>query len=277
MGRPKRNEVLGDTYHVFFRGNRGEKIFRQVADYTLFLKDLEALAEAHHVAVIAYCLMPNHVHLCVRTRKGGSLLATLMQRLNLRHARRYNRAYRVRGRLNESRYHAKVVVESQSPRTDQRKYLTALVRYIHANPVRARLTLSAGEWRYSSHASYVGNDMPWVESAEVLKEMGGVEGYSAVMATAQPPEEEQMFRPPRREPPTSNDRLEEARALIASAERSALYAGKRLAPELRAARLLAAKELLLKGFSHREIAQALETRPPPLRASEDEPPYGLAA
>lgn len=289
MGRPKRNEVLGSTYHVFFRGNRGENIFRQAADYLCFLWDLAKLAREHSIAVLAFCLMPNHVHLCLQTHVGGDKLATLMQRLNLRHAIRYNGTYGVRGRLNEARYHAKVVIEHLSEDEKGREYLRTLIHYIHKNPVRARLCLKADQYRYSSHLAYLGQeDLPWLEKDHVLEVMGGVEQYAARIAREQTEEEEKLFRPPRREKRTPEERLAMARQILAKAERSVLYAGRRIVTELRAARERAVKELLGQGFSHHEIAEAMKTgaRVPPKRpdpgagpchTSEDEPAYGLAA
>ncbi len=287
MGRPKRNEVLGSIYHVFFRGNRGENIFRQAADYICFLADLVVLTKEHKISVLAFCLMPNHVHLCLRTHTDGDTLAKLMQRLNLRHAIRYNSTYKVRGRLNEARYHAKVVIEYLSEDEKGDEYLRTLIHYIHKNPVRGRLCLTADQWKYSSHRAYLGEeDLPWLEKDQVLEVMGGVEKYAARVAREQTEEEEKLFRPPRRERRTPEDRLAMARQFLAKAERSALYVGRRLVTELRAARERAVKELLEQGFSHQEIAEAMKcgarvpSRPPdpgPTHASEDEPAYGLAA
>jgi putative transposase len=109
MGRRVRMEYPGVVYHVFSRGNRRTAVFRSPAEYEDFIADLERLAKLHKAEVLAFCLMSDHPRLCLRTGEDGDPLSLLMQRLNLRHARRFNRIHKVRGHLNECRYRAQVV------------------------------------------------------------------------------------------------------------------------------------------------------------------------
>ena len=67
MGRAPRAEFRGALYHVFSRGNRREKLFLDEEDYGAYLAHLRETADELGVAVIAYCLMPNHPHLCLQT------------------------------------------------------------------------------------------------------------------------------------------------------------------------------------------------------------------
>jgi hypothetical protein len=108
-----------------------------------------------------------------------------MQRLTLRHAKRFNRLHGVAGPLNESRFHAQVV--------DSERYLLALVRYIHFNPVKAGLVGRPEAWPFSSHRAYLGRGYRFVETGEVLARGGGLSGYRRLMDSPVPPEEEAVF------------------------------------------------------------------------------------
>lgn len=172
MGRVRRDETPGSIKHVYCRGNRGELVFEDDGDYAAFTEKLFELANKMRIDILAFCLMPNHFHLCVRKNAEGATLAKFMQRLNLWHARQYNSKHGVRGRLNESRYRAKIV--------DSDSYLINLVRYIHLNAVRAGIVATVGEWKHCSHAMYLGKcKNPGVATGLVFEKLGGVAGYRA--------------------------------------------------------------------------------------------------
>ena len=183
MGRAPRLEFAGATYHVFARGNRRERIFLDDEDYRDYLADLRRLAQVQQVAVLAYCLMPNHPHLCVRTN--GVPLSVFMQRLNTRHAKRFNAKYRVHGHLHEGRYRALLVDES--------RYLLSLVRYIHQNPVRAGLARTAREWPYSSRTEYTAKET-WVSRDDVLSYFASPSEFEAFTDSPVPPDDKEVFR-----------------------------------------------------------------------------------
>jgi REP element-mobilizing transposase RayT len=182
MGRAPRAEFRGALYHVFSRGNRRERIFLDDDDYRSYLESLQGLAKEMDAAVIAYCLMPNHPHLCIQTH--GAPLSKLMQRLNGRHSKRFNRKYQLRGHLNEGRYNAIVV--------DADTYLLRLVRYIHRNPVRAGLVGAAGEWSYSSHSEYLAPSS-WVARQKVLAHFADFAAFEAYVALDTNAEDAEVF------------------------------------------------------------------------------------
>jgi REP element-mobilizing transposase RayT len=273
MGRRVRIEYSGMTYHVFSRGNRRAAVFRSPAEYQDFIADLERLTKIHGVQVLAFCLMPNHPHLCLRTGEDGDPLSVLMQRLNLRHARRFNRLHSVRGHLNECRYRAQVV--------DTGRYLLSLVRYIHQNPVRARMVERAEDWPYSSALAYAGRAWPFVLTAEVVKLAGGSEAFARMMTEKQPKKERDLFaatkaglpallgdlallrwRPMHRGPWTRNPPRE---AIESEAEETArragwnldCLAGREARRELQQARRTVAVELRARGYRLHQIARVL--------------------
>src|SRR5687767_8959859 len=183
MPRAPRAQYRGALYHVFVRGNRRQKVFLDDDDYRDYVALLSKLARELDAEVLAYCLMPNHPHLCVRTQ--GAPLSSLMQRLNTTHAVRFNRKYKVQGHLNEGRYRALVV--------DADVYLLRLVRYIHRNPVRAGLVARAGDWAHSSHREYLARDS-WVARHHVLRHFESPETFEEFVAQETTEEDAAVFR-----------------------------------------------------------------------------------
>lgn len=91
--------------------------------------------------------MPNHFHLLVEVHKNP--LSIIMQRMLTGYTRYYNRIHRMRGHLFQGRYKA-ILCEKDS-------YLLELVRYIHLNPVRARLVKEPGAWQWCGHKELAEN------------------------------------------------------------------------------------------------------------------------
>jgi len=85
------------VYHVMARGNHQEPTFRGPADYHAYLDRLARYQQRHRVRLYAYCLMPNHVHLLIRTSEAP--LGKFMQSVQQSYTQRFNRAYDVVGHL----------------------------------------------------------------------------------------------------------------------------------------------------------------------------------
>lgn len=142
MARPLRIEFPNAFYHVMSRGNERKAVFRRPGDYVLFLETLGEACTWFRVDVGSYCLMPNHIHLLVRTEEAN--LSRFMKRLLGVYTIRFNRRYRRVGHLFQGRYKALVV--------DKDRYLLAVSRYIHLNPCRAGIVSSPEAYRWSSLA-----------------------------------------------------------------------------------------------------------------------------
>ena len=143
MPRRNRLDQPGLPHHVIQRGNNRSACFFADADFLSYLRWLRMAARDHSVAIHAYVLMTNHVHLLATPAKPGAL-ATLMQSLGRRYVRYVNSTYGRTGTLWEGRYRAGAV--------DSEDYLLRLYRYIEMNPVRANMVSHPGEYRWSSHA-----------------------------------------------------------------------------------------------------------------------------
>jgi REP element-mobilizing transposase RayT len=92
MARKPRVEYAGAFYHVICRGNQRQVIFRSDADRKYYLERLEDYRQRYGFNVYAYVLMSNHVHLLIQTGEVG--LSRIMQGLQLKYTRYYNRKYK---------------------------------------------------------------------------------------------------------------------------------------------------------------------------------------
>lgn len=151
MSRPLRIQYPDAWYHVMNRGRRGEEIFEAKEDYLSFVELLQELNDVFNVKVAAYCLMPNHYHLLIRTPDAN--LSRSMRHLNGVYTQRFNRRHGCVGQLFRGRYKS-IVVESDS-------YALELVRYIHRNPLESRLVDDLQKYQWSSHKPYLSDAKKW--------------------------------------------------------------------------------------------------------------------
>lgn len=147
MGRRPRLHYPGAFYHVISRGNRRQKIFQSQGDFRQFESLLREIREQTGFTLYAYVLMPNHFHLLMQVAEKP--LSKVMQSLLYRYTRYYNQRYRQVGHLFQGRYKAIVC--------DKESYLLELVRYLHLNPVRARMVREPRGYPWSSHRVYLGD------------------------------------------------------------------------------------------------------------------------
>ena len=146
MARRARAEVEGGLYHVITRGNNRRQIFHSPKDYEKFLLLLSIQKVRLPFFLYAYCLMTNHVHLLIERQ--ADPIGRIMHRVLTGYSQYYNRRYGRAGHLLQGRHKA---ILCQSDR-----YLSELVRYIHLNPVRAKMVDKPEQYEYSGHRVYLG-------------------------------------------------------------------------------------------------------------------------
>src|SRR6185503_5380118 len=98
MARLPRTKAAGYPHHVIQRGNNRQAIFADTADYQRYLQLLQEISSGHSVAVHAYVLMTNHVHLLVTPAAEGGL-SRFMQALGRRYVRWFNDRHQRTGTL----------------------------------------------------------------------------------------------------------------------------------------------------------------------------------
>jgi putative transposase len=153
MARKPRIHFPGAFYHVILRGNGKQDIFFEDDDRYRFYLLLQEGVERFRHRIHALCLMSNHVHLVVQVE--DIPLSRIMQNLSFRYTRWVNWRHGRCGHLFQGRYKA-VLVDGDS-------YLLELVRYVHLNPVRAKVAASAEEYPWTGHKAYRGEEsIPWL-------------------------------------------------------------------------------------------------------------------
>lgn len=164
MTRPLRVEYPGAFYHVINRGNAGGDIFKSLRDREKFLECLEAATSRFSIRIHTYCLMTNHYHLLVETPEAN--LSRAIQWINVSYAVYFNFKRDRRGHLFQGRFKSILV--------DADEYLKHLSRYIHLNPVRAKIVESASDYQWSSYNYFIGKKKipEWLETTLLLSQFG---------------------------------------------------------------------------------------------------------
>lgn len=185
MTRPLRIEYEDALYHVMNRGQSRQDIFFQDDDYEEFFK---IIAEANHhwkIQVYAYCLMRNHYHICLGTPQGN--ISRAMRHIDGVYTQRYNRAHHVDGPLFRGRYKAIII--------DSEEYLGSVVRYIHLNPVKAKVVEKPQEYPWSSHKFYLKPDRrpQWLKTNKLLESFDGPKGFQEYVMEGNGPEIEKFY------------------------------------------------------------------------------------
>ena len=137
MPRRARLDAPGTLHHVIVRGIEKRRIVNDVADRKNFVNRLGELAGSTNTVIYAWALMTNHAHILLRSAEIG--LSGFMRSLLTGYAILYNRRHRRWGYLFQNRYKSIVC--------DEQAYFTELVRYIHLNPLRARLVKNLSQNR----------------------------------------------------------------------------------------------------------------------------------
>jgi putative transposase len=166
MPRGPRLDTEGALHHVIVRGVERSKLFRGKSDHEDFLRRITEIIPGTGASIYAWCLMPTHVHLLVRTGHGA--LSGFMRKLLTGYAVSFNHRHRRNGHLFQNRY--KSILVEEEP------YLLELVRYIHLNPLRADIVERADQlvaYQWSGHAALMGRAThSWQDCTYVLRYFG---------------------------------------------------------------------------------------------------------
>jgi len=166
MPRKPRIDYPGLLYHIIVRGIEKAKIFKDEQDRQGFIIRLGEQLKIHGAQCFGWTLMSNHIHLIIR--RGEKPLSSLMRHLLTGYAVNFNLRHKRVGHLFQNRYKAVIC--------DEEIYLLELIRYVHLNPVRARIIKDIREldlYPWTGHSYLVGeNKNEWQEIEEVLSYFG---------------------------------------------------------------------------------------------------------
>ncbi len=169
MARRPRHDRPGSWHHVMNRGVAKRPLFEDLTDARFFLARLADQVRRGRIEVHAYCLMTTHFHLLVRSPVGA--LSEVMRLVQNEHSRHFNRRRKRDGTLVRGRFSSKPVRSLVYRRT--------LVRYIDANPVRAKLVPTSFEYLLGSASAYQRpSGPPWLSREWVEEEVRRITGNS---------------------------------------------------------------------------------------------------
>lgn len=153
----------GYYYHLYNRGVNYQPIFFTPANWLFFIKQLRQYGQPESVSMIAYCLMPNHYHFLVYV-KADDFSQKVMQPFGVSYTKAINKQEKRVGSLFQGPFKVKLV--------DTDEYLLHLSRYIHLNPVFAKLVDHPAKWKFSSYQDYIGlRSGTWPEPGVVLAQL----------------------------------------------------------------------------------------------------------
>jgi REP element-mobilizing transposase RayT len=170
MSRRLRIQYSGAIYHIMARGNGRQEIVRDDDDRDRLQEHLGRAAIRCGWRVYAFVIMSNHIHVVLKTPQPN--LARGMQALLSAYANGWSRRHRFGGHVFQGRYRAELV--------EDESYLWTVTRYLHLNPVRARMVENPAAWAWSSYPGYAhrGRRLEWVAYDEVLASWAGGFGGS---------------------------------------------------------------------------------------------------
>jgi putative transposase len=161
-------------HHLMSRGNDKREMFLDAADYRKYLQLLERSAERFGVEVVAYCLMPNHVHLLAKPHNHP--LSRMMQHLNGAYCGWFNRRHGRVGHVLQGRYKSQIIESGPS--------FLRVLRYIVMNPVVAGNVAAPALWSWSSYRETIGlvDRQSFLALTEIWRTFDSVDGPNAPRA-----------------------------------------------------------------------------------------------
>lgn len=168
MPRKPRQLSKLDIYHVVIKGVNSQLLFEESKDYRKYLEILELNKESCDFDLFAYCLMSNHVHLLIRTKKVP--LESVFRKINTAYANWFNMKYCRSGPLQDGRYYSEPI--------ESLDYLLSALRYIHKNPLKANLEKTVGsKYPWNSYHSYTKQNDTLVDIKYILAEFGSIDDF----------------------------------------------------------------------------------------------------
>lgn len=158
MPRTARKKSKSGIYHIVLRGINRQTIFEEEEDKVKFLEILKDYKEKSRYKIYAYCLMGNHIHLLLKEEEE---LAISMRRIGVSYVYWYNWKYNRCGHLFQDRYKSEAI--------EDEKYFLTVLRYIHQNPLKARIVKDIKDYKWSSYCEFINKDNDGiVDSAFIL-------------------------------------------------------------------------------------------------------------
>ena len=146
MPRTSRQRSESGYYHVMIRGNNKNSIFKGKEEKEKLYEIIRKNKKEEGWKLIAYCIMNNHAHLLIQ--EGTREISVIMKKINVAYAMYYNKRHKMVGHVFQDRYKSEAIADN--------RYLLAVIRYIHQNPVKSGIVEEIASYKWSSYAEYIG-------------------------------------------------------------------------------------------------------------------------
>ncbi len=193
MPRAARKKSSTGIYHMLLRGASKQSVFYDDEDKEEFLIRLKLVKEKDDFEFYAFCLMDDHVHLLIGEKEAS--VGKIMQRLLPSFVFWYNSKYERLGNLFQDRFKSEPIEDDS--------HLLSAVRYIHQNPLKAKMAVEASDYKWSSYSAYLNSEESIIDKSFVLSNFQDEEQYCQFMKS----HEENTFLEPRESYKISDRRL----------------------------------------------------------------------
>lgn len=173
MPRKARKYVRASFFHVMCQGIKKEDIFSNKKHINKYLKLLKKYKDEFFIDIIAYCIMPNHVHLLLHSYNIQNI-SKFMHKLNGVYGMYYNDLEERVGYVFRDRFKMEEITDD--------KYLKNCIFYIHNNPVKAGICNIPSSYKYSSYEEFFST--PHLINFNLVNQIMGNETYSQLEAEA---------------------------------------------------------------------------------------------
>lgn len=149
MSRVARKKYESGFFHIIIQGINKEYIFEAEKDKEQFLIFMKKYYQEYQIKIIAYCIMDNHAHFIIYSEDINQISA-YMHKINGIYAIYYNKKKNRVGYVFRDRYKSQYIYD--------REYLFKCIKYIHLNPVKAKMVKTEGEYKYSSYQDFINKE-----------------------------------------------------------------------------------------------------------------------
>lgn len=159
MPRKARVVIPGHLYHVTQRGNYKQNVFEDEKDRAVYLEIIEQYRKKYKVNIFAYCLMNNHVHFIIRPERKDSL-GLLFGIAHMKYSLYFHQKKECRGHLWQGRFFSCLLYGD---------HISAAIRYVECNPVRAKMVNKAWHYSWSSARAHLGKEYKIIQLGNIYE------------------------------------------------------------------------------------------------------------
>jgi REP element-mobilizing transposase RayT len=185
------DKIIPDTfYHIYNRGNNKQKIFFRQSNYIYFLNNLQKYL-SDFACLYAYCLLPNHFHLIIKTAaeekllkmiekhkpesnfsEPGNIISEQFRLMFMSYTKAINKQEKREGSLLRKYFKHKAITSDE--------YLIRSILYTHMNPVHHKITYDFRTYMWSSYNKILNTERSYLCKEKILELFGNIENYKEV-------------------------------------------------------------------------------------------------